>query len=284
MLFWRRHAPRTHRAHAFPRGKIRQRPLLDVVRQTGRFLYRGEALSPSGDGTTSYRSRAVIETPDLLNEGERRRGLSVSIRHSRFFVDCTSILSPHPGAAVNLPVVFLLPFEYRNSLNPLRGPLCLPLGWTGLGFESQQQRVLPLHTRLVVCADDRTLDWSLQTVRYMSNADYCCMSATFACEKTMKYLVALDSRCRYRYRCRCRCRCCRTLSLLSLAFVLSLWRQRWRVAIGYFVLSKGPALTPERRPVGTVGRCTTTNSSSNNTNVHKRKHPRINTHTHMSMR
>ncbi|CAN0345521.1 unnamed protein product [Pylaiella littoralis] len=45
------------------------RPLLDVVRQTGEFLYRGEALASSGDGAKSYRPRAVIEAPDLLDEG-----------------------------------------------------------------------------------------------------------------------------------------------------------------------------------------------------------------------
>eukprot|EP00903_Cladosiphon_okamuranus_P019501 g17933.t1 len=40
-------------------------PLLEAVRQTGRFLYRGETLSPRGVGGGS---RVVVERPDLLDE------------------------------------------------------------------------------------------------------------------------------------------------------------------------------------------------------------------------
>lgn len=53
---------------ALKRLSLRQRPLLEAVRQTGRFLYRGEALSPRG-GIEEGGSRAVVETPDLLDEG-----------------------------------------------------------------------------------------------------------------------------------------------------------------------------------------------------------------------
>eukprot|EP00752_Nemacystus_decipiens_P002827 g2635.t1 len=42
-------------------------PLLEAVRHSGRFLYRGETLSKRG-GAEGGGSRAVIETPDLLDE------------------------------------------------------------------------------------------------------------------------------------------------------------------------------------------------------------------------
>lgn len=73
-----------------------QRPLLEVVRWTGSFLYRGETLSPyatrgGGGGSEGRRPRAVVETPDLLDEGMNRRTLYPTVG---FFarLDVTAVL------------------------------------------------------------------------------------------------------------------------------------------------------------------------------------------------
>ena len=47
---------------------LRKQPMLEAARQTRRFLYRGETLSPR-DGAGGGGPRAVIETPDLLDKG-----------------------------------------------------------------------------------------------------------------------------------------------------------------------------------------------------------------------